>query len=171
MGEPKPDWSRPARRFLARMNDAERRGLEAPPYEPRIAARPDAKRVAVGVDVSGSISDDLLHRFAGEIAGIGRRTGAEIHLLVFDDGVRSECELPANDLARALKETDFARGGGTSFVEVVDRAAALDPSILVILTDLYGPFGPAPRPPVIWCVPEENAARPAPFGRIILIEA
>ena len=169
MGVPKPDWSRPSRRFLARLDDAARRGRKEPPFEPRIAARPDAKRVAVGIDVSGSIGDALLHRFAGEIAGIARRTGAEIHVLVFDTAVRSATRIEATDLVRAITQIEFARGGGTSFVDVVDEAAALDPSIIVILTDLHGPSGDAPKGvPVLWCVPASVDAGAAPrFGRVI----
>jgi predicted metal-dependent peptidase len=139
------------------------------PYEPRLAALHDRKRVAVGIDVSGSISTPLLRRFASEIAAIGKRTGAELHVLVFDTAVRSHRKLAGVDFSAEVLALDFARGGGTSFVEVVDRAAALDPSIVVILTDLYGPFGAAPRGvPVLWCVSDDGGSpKPAPFGRTL----
>jgi hypothetical protein len=90
-------------------------------------------------------------------------------VLVFDTAVRSQTRLAGVDFAAEVHALDFARGGGTSFVEVVDHAAALDPSIVVILTDLHGPFGDPPRGvPVVWCVPDDGGrGEPAPFGRTI----
>ena len=123
----------------------------------------------VGVDVSGSIDDKLLEMFCGEISAIGKKSGAEIHVLVFDTQVLSHTKMDGVDFESEVKKIEFARGGGTSFVEVVERAEALDPSIIVVLTDLYGPFGKQPgNIPVIWATAEDNAPE-APFGRVLKI--
>ena len=90
-------------------------------------------------------------------------------VLVFDTEVRSVATINAAFLERTITWIRFARGGGTSFVEAIEDGVALDPSIIVVLTDLEGPFGPAPgRTPVLWCVPRQTgASRRAPFGTVI----
>ncbi len=61
------------------------------------------------------------------------------------------------------------RGGGTAFPPVIAAAAALGPSALVILTDLEGEPGEAPRGvPVIWAVPD-GPVTPPPFGRVLTL--
>lgn len=168
---PRPAWNRPARRWIARDADAARRGGGPPGFEPgteRIVAVP---RIAVCIDSSGSVDAARLGLFAAQIAGIGRRTGAEIHVLVFDDGLRSCRRMQGTSWEREIAGIRFARDGGTSFVEVIDAAAALDPSAIVVLTDLDGPFGPAPRRiPVIWAVPGGMPPQRPPFGRLIALD-
>ncbi len=118
--------------------------------------------------MSGSISDVLLQKFAGEIAGIGNRTGAEIHVLLFDTKVLNRTKLKGHHLKSEIAKIDFARGGGTCFVDVVNEAKALDPSIIVILTDLEGPFGETPGTiPVIWSIPFDTPPHQPPFGKVI----
>lgn len=164
---PRMAYDRPTRRWLGMDADAIMRGIPTPAYEPGIVKQSGNPRIAIGVDVSGSISDNILKIFASEIATIGKKTGAEIHLFVFDDGVLSEQKLAGVDFESEVKRIEFARGGGTSFVEVIERAQAVDPSIIVVLTDLYGPFGKAPGAiPVIWASPEDNPPD-APFGRVL----
>lgn len=164
---PRPSMIRPTRRWLGMDSDARRRGTAAPAYEAGMVNQNDRPRVVVGVDVSGSISDRVLEIFAGEIATIGNKTGAEIHVLVFDTQVLSETKMDGVDFKAEIMKIDFARGGGTDFVDVIDRATKLDPSIIVVLTDLYGGFGEDPkRIPVIWASPDENPPKP-PFGRLL----
>lgn len=168
--DPRVSMLKPARRWLGMEADALVRGRDTPAYEPGIVRQNDKPRVVVGVDTSGSISDMLLKRFAGEIAAIGKKTGAEIHVLVFDTGIISETRMGGASWDSEITKIEFTRGGGTSFVDVVDRGKALDASIIVVLTDLCGPFGERPgTTPVIWAIPEEEA--PAgyhpPFGTVL----
>jgi predicted metal-dependent peptidase len=167
---PRPTMSRPARRWIAMDARARAEGAEAPGFEPGTLRRTDRPLIAVGVDVSTSIPEALLRRFAAEIAAIGRRTGAEVHVLVFDEAVLSETRMSGARWEVEAAALSFGRGGGTSFVEVVDRIAALGASIGVVLTDLVGPFGPAPRrTPIVWAIPD--AAPPPgcapPFGDVL----
>jgi predicted metal-dependent peptidase len=98
----------------------------------------------------------------------GRRTGAEIHVLIFDDGVRMKAKLTGIDWSRKIGTIRIKGGGGTSFVDVVDQAAKLDPSIIIILTDLLGVFGDAPKNiPVIWAILDDRPPFVPPFGRIL----
>lgn len=164
---PQPGFHRPTRRWIAGEADARAAGRPVPAFEPGMSPVAGVARLAVGVDCSTSIDDGRLALFAGQVAGIGRRTGAEVHVLPFDTavlGVRQMRGLAWEDEIRALP---LARGGGTDFAPVLEKAAALGPAAIVILTDLEGPFGPPPgRVPVIWAVPGAVSRAP-PFGRVI----
>lgn len=168
---PRPSYTTPARRWIGAEDNAIRRGLPTPAYEPGFVKQNTRPRVVVGVDVSGSIGDQELEIFCGEIASIGKKTGAEIHVIVFDTAVLSQQKLDGVDFEAEIKKVDFARGGGTSFIEVMDRAEVIDPSIIVILTDLYGPFREKqPRCPVIWASAEEQSPQP-PYGKLLSLTA
>ncbi len=61
------------------------------------------------------------------------------------------------------------RGGGTSFIDLLQKIADLDASVAVILTDLDGDFGQRPALPVVWAVPDPRAAEP-PFGTVLSLD-
>jgi len=167
---PRQSYARPARRWIGAEDNARRRGAPTPAYEPGIVKMNGRPRIAVGVDVSGSIGNTELEIFAGEIAAIGKKTGAEIHLIVFDTQVLSVNKLDGVDFEAEIKKVEFARGGGTSFVDVMEKAIEIDPSIVVVLTDLYGPFGDTPNCKVVWASPDENPPE-APFGTTLSLAA
>jgi len=165
--ERRPTYRRPARRWLAMEAEARRQGRPVPVFQPASVNDRERPRIAVGLDCSASIDEVRLRAFGGEIAAIGRRTGAEVHVLVFDEDVRSRHRLTGADWPAEIGRLDLGRGGGTSFIGVMDAAAALDPSVIVILTDLDGPLGDAPgKVPVVWAVPGLPEARP-PFGTVV----
>jgi hypothetical protein len=169
---PRPGHFRPSNRWLAREAAARDEGRATPAFDPARLRQRSIPRIAVGIDVSGSIDDARLARFAGEIAGIGARTGAEVHVLAFDDAVRGRARMTGRDWPGELARLGLTGGGGTSFEGVVAEAAGLSPSILVILTDLDGAFGPAPRGlPVVWAVPDAAAAPRPPFGQVVDLSA
>lgn len=161
---PRRTWRRPTGRWLAL--DAAGESL---PFEPASARAAHAPRIAVGIDCSGSVDDLRLARFAAEVAGIARRSGAETHVLPFDDGLRDRRVMRAGLWERAITDIAFARGGGTDFTEVLAVAEALDPAVIVMLTDLDAPLPTRPKPPVIWAVPEPPRAVPA-WGRVISLD-
>jgi len=172
MRKPRPSFDRPTRRFLAMDSNARQLGVRRPVYEQGTVMNSANPRIVVCVDVSGSISDRLLRQFAGEIAGIGRRTGAEIHVLVFDTEVISRSKMAGQSYEQEITKIEFARGGGTSFVKVMEEAIELDPSMIVLLTDLCGPFGAAPKKtPVVWAIPDAKPPEQPPFGRVISLAA
>lgn len=163
---PQTSWRRPAGAWVARMAEAERRGTPAPVFEPgrqRLTHRP---RIVIGLDTSSSIDPQTLRLFATEAEAIARRTGAEAHLLAFDETVFAETRLDPNGW-NSLLQPPLRTGGGTDFHDLFEKAARLRPSVAVILTDLDAPLPPAPRFPLIWAVP---CAVPVPaFGRVIQI--
>jgi len=161
---PSISWSRPARSYLANQG---RIGSHRLPWEPGHAASKAVPRLAVIVDVSGSIEDALMERFAREIEAITRRREAGLVLIVGDDRVRrvARFEPGRSDLRRI----EFTGGGGTDFTPLLEEADAHNPDIAVVLTDLQGPVGFRPRWPVIWAVPEAYQAAVPPFGRLLVL--
>jgi predicted metal-dependent peptidase len=166
-------WSRPARSILANQPHAARRGQRMP-WEPGRTALVAVPRLVLVVDVSGSIDEGLIGRFAREVEAVVRRHRAAIALVLGDDRVRAERELPAAHRAplrlAALLAAAFTGGGGTDFSPLLQAAEARAPDLIVVLTDLDGPAAFRPRAPVLWAVPQPHAANPVPFGRRLLLE-
>jgi hypothetical protein len=91
-------------------------------------------------------------------------------VLGFDEVVYAHDVLRAAHGDKASGNWTVRRAGGTSFVDVLARADALDPSAIVLLTDLDGPIGPAPKRPVIWACCAAARITP-PFGQILDLTA
>jgi predicted metal-dependent peptidase len=157
---------RPSSRWVAMTAHAQMHNGPEPVFEPgraRVAHRP---RIVIGLDTSSSINPQTLRLFVAETAAITRRTGAEAHLLAFDETVFLQTRLDPGGWS-ALADPDFRTGGGTDFADLFARAGALAPSITVVLTDLDAATGPAPGFPVLWAVP--GRAPDPPFGKLLRI--
>lgn len=166
---PRLTHQRPSGTWVAMEAEARRTGRPAPVFQPALRRSALRPRLALGLDTSGSVDDDLLRRFAGEIAGVVRRSGAEVHLLAFDDTVSGAVQLDPATLARQLETVNLCREGGTDFTDVLARAERLGAAMAVILSDMGGDFGVAPRLPVLWAVPGTDVVR-APFGRVVRLD-
>jgi len=167
---PRPElsWSRPSRSYLAHQ------GRAGPgrrmPFEPGTAASRAVPRLAVVVDVSGSIDSGLMERFGREIDAILRRQGAGLLLVVGDDAVRRvEPLAPLRGQRTAWSAIEFKGGGGTDFTPLLEEADRYAPDLTVVLTDLDGPARFRPRSPVIWAVTAAHADAVAPFGRKLVL--
>jgi predicted metal-dependent peptidase len=159
--KPGLSWSRPARSYLANQ------GRSGPhhrlPWEPgRTSYRPTPRLVVI-VDVSGSIANELLSRFAREIEAITRRQEASLTLVIGDDRVRAVSVFEPG--RSGLSEIEFLGAGGTDFTPLLEEADRHRPDIGIVLTDLEGPARFRPRWPVIWAVPESHRRAQQPFGR------
>lgn len=164
--QPRPSTYRPARRWLAADALARETGTPAPGFEFGTSRLAHSPVILVGLDCSGSIPPEALSRLMGEVAAIARRMQGRIELVVFDEAIRHSRLLPSWDWARALRDLDLPRGGGTDFRPVMAHARSARPSALVVLTDLDGPHDPAPPPcPVIWAV--SRAGKTPPYGRVL----
>lgn len=164
--EPRLSHARPRRRWIAAEALARQAGTAAPGFEPSQVRDRRVPRIVIGVDSSGSVADAQLRSFAGEVAGIARRVRAQVHVLWFDEMVYAQTRLQGVSKERLLEALEARRDGGTSFVDVLARARALEPSVLVMLTDLDGPLGPPPDCPVIWVVSDVPERAP-PFGTVL----
>ncbi len=160
---------RPARDWIAAEALARGTGSPVPAFRPGQRRHTDAPRVVVAVDASGSVEDRLLHRFLAEVSGIARRVAAEITLMAFDDGVRWQVRLDPVRWADQLQTLDWPRGGGTDFAPPLAAAYAIKAAAVVVLTDLEGPFGPAPRGlPVLWAATQSGVT--PPFGKVLALD-
>ncbi len=159
--KPGISWSRPTRSYMANQGRCGPHGRL--PWEPGFGTSKLVPRLVVIVDVSGSIEDDLLERFALEIESMTRRLEADLVLVIGDDCVRrvDHFEPGLSDL-RAIA---FNGRGGTDFTPLLLEADKHRPDMAVILTDLQGPADFHPRWPVIWAVPETHNKAVQPFGR------
>jgi predicted metal-dependent peptidase len=144
------------------------------------------EHVAIVVDTSGSIGQEELARFIGEILGVVEvcfpRTVTVIPCdaeayppLVFD------C-VPTHDVVMAGLEKKIALpgGGGTSMpaaLDWIDEGIARQefftpPAVALVMTDGYTDFGPEREYPVIWCITASEAKVADPgWGRVVRIGA
>jgi predicted metal-dependent peptidase len=165
--QPSLSWSRPARSYLANQGRAAGSGRRMP-WEPGVSSARAVARLAVMVDVSGSIDAPLLARFASEIEAITRRLEAGAVVIIGDDKVTGVEHFEPG--RTNLREIELHGGGGTDFAPLLQEAERHGPDIGVLLTDLDGPAGYKPAFPVLWCVPAEHAAMPHPFGRKLVLD-
>lgn len=167
----KPDlsWSRPARSYLANQGRSGRkRSSLHMPWEPGTAATRAVTRLAVLVDVSGSIDEPLLERFAREIEAITRRMESRMVVIIGDDRVR---DVQTFEPGRSnLRGIQFAGDGGTDFSPLLREAERFAPDMGVFLTDLDGKAEYRPCFPVLWAVHSAHAEAPPPFGRKLVLE-
>ncbi|MFZ5737222.1 MAG: DUF2201 family putative metallopeptidase [Pseudomonadota bacterium] len=164
--KPALTWSRPTRSYIANQGRA---GNHRMPFEPGFSPNKNEPRLALIIDVSGSIDDQLMQRFATEIETITRRQEAGLVLIIGDERVR-QVEFFEPGRRFVLSEIEFAGGGGTNFTPLLAEADRHRPDITVVLTDLEGPAEFKPRWPVIWAVPQQHANAVQPFGRLLALD-
>ncbi len=145
-------WHKPNRRFIAR-------GM----YLPGVI-HPDPPAFGVSIDASGSVTDELLAEFTGELSGILNDVRpSELSVSVFDTEMRSLVRFEPGDEVRISADE---AGGGTSFRCIMDGH---DPDIeaLVVLTDgVCWSFPDDPGIPVLWVIWGGCDFDP-PFGDVI----
>ncbi len=172
---PPQDWRDLLRRFLHRAakNDfswvrPNRRHLHAGLYLPGLENL-ELAEIAVAVDVSGSITQPEMDRFAAELSSVLEEFDTPLTVFTCDAALTSRRSLSRQDLP-----LDFAAagGGGTSFrppfqdLEAEGRA----PACLVYFTDLESDeFPQDPGYPVLWVTPGPRPGRP-PFGEVLAME-
>ena len=121
------DWNRLLRARLASLSTKVRRSWsrinkKIPVLRPGILFDPRIERVLAVIDVSGSISDELLKKFTTVIAdAIVALNPRRVRLVWFDYGVRRVFEGPPSLARKALMEGSPGRGG-TSIRESLEDA-------------------------------------------------
>jgi predicted metal-dependent peptidase len=123
--------------------------------------------IVLGIDVSGSIGQDVITAFEAECQGIvGELLPANVHVVF--------CSAHVHKVDTFARHEEFALrpsgSGGTAFKPVFDyvEEKGIRPVCLVYLTDLEGPtnFDP-PDYPVLWCCTTEHIG---PWGDTVRIE-
>ncbi len=163
---PARSWSRPSRSYIA--NQGRTSSGRRMPWEPGWSSVKAVPRLAVMVDVSGSIEEGVLRRFSGEVAAITRRHQARTVVVIGDNRVRSVVHFDPG--LTDLTKIEFQGGGGTNFSPLLEEADRWRPDIGVFLTDLKGPASYRPGFSVIWAVPRSQADREHPFGRKVVLD-
>lgn len=172
---PSLSWRELLRRFLdqAAKNDfswvrPNRRHVHSGLYLPGLHNL-ELAEIAVAVDVSGSITQPELERFAAELSAVLEEFTSEITVLTCDAALTSSRRLSSMDLPLDFTATG---GGGTSFRPPFQRLEedGAAPACLVYFTDLACDAYPeAPGYPVLWVTPNREF-QPPPFGEVVLME-
>ncbi|RLC34822.1 MAG: hypothetical protein DRZ76_01815 [Candidatus Nealsonbacteria bacterium] len=126
--------------------------------------------IVIGVDTSGSITQELLRDFVSELLGILKDfPQVKMTLLMCDAGIHS-VETINNKFD--INQLKIKGGGGTDFRPVFDWVNQHQPEtrLIVYLTDLYGDFPSHWDGPVIWCCPKSSSSVEVPFGSKVVIE-
>jgi predicted metal-dependent peptidase len=147
-------WSPPNRRYVAS-------GLYLPSVD-----RTGLGTIVIAVDTSGSIGDEELEQFAGEISAIADEAQPEaIHVVYCDAAVQSSQQFGPSEAIHL----DPKGGGGTDFRPVFEwvEENGIAPVCLIYLTDLCcHSYPPIPEYPVLWVT---DSRRTAPFGETVRI--
>ena len=129
-------------------------------------------RIVVGVDTSGSISQEAITKALSEVVAICDNVLPEkIDLLYWDTDVASHEIYMEDNYSGLVSSTKPAGGGGTDVSCVFNyiEKHKLDPQCVIVITDGYTPY-PAMSPyPTIWVMTENGYCQP-PFGSIIKIK-
>jgi len=134
-------------------------------YLPSLSS--DLLRIVVAVDTSGSIDEDLLSDFLGEINSVMESyPNYEIDVITADAKVQShKVFLPGETL-----DYEISGGGGTDFrpvFEYIDSHINY-PTLLLYFTDGMGTFPEQEASyDVMWVMPEEGEV---PFGEVLVLE-
>lgn len=167
--KPKVDWREVLRNFVTAKAKVEptfarpkRRFIDADLYLPSLSGEAMGE-LAVFVDCSGSITNEL-DQFAAEICAIKEDVRPEkIHVVYFDHGVcHYEVFGPDDEL-----ELHPHGGGGTAFEPCFDfvEEKGLELVCGVFLTDGYGSCEcPPPSYPVLWVT---TGTTKFPFGQVV----
>lgn len=162
-------WRRELQRFpqdaeiTAHEGTWRRRNRRIPLAQP--GSKPIRKtKIAVGIDVSGSVDTKLRNEFYSEVFKI-EASGAEVIAVFFDSTVCAV--VPWAEISRFKKTPG---GGGTNFAPPIQKAKDLKVDGLIMLTDgMNQDTISKPRFPVIWAIPK-TLEFSAPFGKKIQLE-
>ena len=121
--------------------------------------------LAIGVDISGSVSNSDFHRFVSEIASIFRMMKPEkITLIQFDTKITSIEEVKS---LGELMKVKFSGRGGTAIAPLMNWANTNKPQLLMIFTDGQFRFGDAATTITTFWLIHNNSLFAAPFGQVI----
>jgi predicted metal-dependent peptidase len=127
--------------------------------------------IVIAVDTSGSINQDELKQFAGEIDDILNQYPTTLTVIYCDTKVRHTEIFTAEDRPIHLEAKG---GGGTKFSPVFEAVNQIEdePACVVYLTDMEvreKDFGPEPVYPVLF-VNTGKRCNPPPFGEMIRLK-
>lgn len=153
-------WARPSRRSAST-------GI----YLPSMVK--EKVSVVVHIDTSGSIGDDDLREFLGEIVGIGRSFAqVEMHVIICDAKVHETYDLTSETISHFLN-TKIKGGGGTSHRPVYEYLEKEKPNtkLLISFTDAYSDYPETEEVPTLFVVCSNGSLDCLPkWGRSIQVQ-
>jgi predicted metal-dependent peptidase len=167
--KPIVNWKKEVRYFINQIILMGRRNTRMRPnrrygYNNPGTKRDYVSRILVGVDTSGSVSDEQLKYFLTEINGM--ISHVMVDLVQFDYNIHGKPE----SYEKKHKTIDIVGRGGTNFEPVIKLADEMNYDGLIIFTDGYAPFPPKPKSRVMWCVCKQDAGVDFPYGKKVVIE-
>lgn len=173
---PRADWRAILRRFMT--DQVKRETTWSTPnkrfypgiYVPGTRRAETMGPIVIGVDTSGSISGDVLNRFAAEVSAIVADVEpSAVHVVYCDAQVNGvESFEPGDDVK--LRPHG---GGGTDFRPVFDWATSKTDGVaaIIYLTDGCGTFpDSAPDTPVLWASTTPPGGVSYPWGEIVYLK-
>ena len=130
--------------------------------------------INVVIDLSGSISEQDLRDFLGEIISISNsfKDRVNMKILTHEMGITGEFEVNhANE--EKIVDLKMKGGGGTSHKDVWKKLSEARKKVVILLTDGYSDITSSDNPdcPVIWVVSKGGADdKYFPFGNVIRLE-
>jgi len=152
-GDDMSTWRKPSRRWMAQDTYMPSRFSEA------------AKRITIGVDTSGSITDNQLRRALTEIMGACETVKPETVDVVYWDTSVAAHEVYEGDAVQTLHEVSKPVGGGGTSPSAMSkylRARDIKPDCIIQFTDGYvgGDWGGEWPAPVLWCISTKGVVAP-----------
>lgn len=168
--KPKIDWRDRLKKFVAKTIQTDftwmrpsRRALANGVYMPS-AVKSGCGKILVIVDTSGSIGNEELQQYFGEIKAIFEDCNPEeMHIMYCDAAVAGHDVFRFGDTPKLNPRG----GGGTDFRPPFKKADRdnINPQCAIYLTDMYGPFPENPPPyPVLWVATSDVVA---PHGETV----
>lgn len=103
-------------------------------------------KVAVVIDVSGSMEKEAINAAVGVVAALSRQIGGQLHVSLVDDALRWQgYSANGRDILRRLP----VNGNGTDFTLMLDSGKKIHPETIVLLTDCEGDFPGQCNVPVV----------------------
>jgi len=173
INEAKIDWKKQLIKFLGENGSRgdysyrrpSRRSESVKEYLPTIIKT--TPMVTLLLDTSGSITDEIMKNFIGEVSEICNELNMNIRVLINDSIIHEDTEInQVEDLLNKIKG-----GGGSSFIEAFDRLSKdNDRNIIIAFTDgdIDVPKSlPENLKEVVWVLPEGRKSPTDKYGLVI----
>lgn len=121
-------------------------------------------RLLVAIDTSGSVSDDELKEFIGEINGMIAHVKCDV--IQFDTSIHGE----PTPISKKITRFQFRGRGGTDFTPAIQMADEKRYDGIIMLTDGYAPFPKKPKARVLWALSKQGASVNPPYGKKVVID-
>lgn len=190
--KPKVDWKNELKKFVKEVFDIKydyrnysKRFQYQNVFIPGIRMKDEntsVKQAVIAIDTSGSITDDLIGKFASELDSIFKTYKVKFCTLIWcDDAITSVQQFDTRNKFE-IKKMKPKGGGGTSFIppfvyiekELIRKRQM--PSFVIYFTDAYGTFPTRTQNSiqlynqnVLWVITDNDDAK-VPFGKAIYLD-